>query len=257
MRALKRVDAWINRASLRAVDDIILIQQINEEPPQIAVTYGENPGWNGQRLLQRNRTTRRITITFQLRELYDLSRRARVIDAINGWAQDGILQVSYRSGQQIRVYCVNRPTMGAARDVLEEYTIGFEAAVSPFWEDAQPVSLSLSGTDESGTLFVPGTEPCRLTTEITPTGGTLTEFTITAGGSVFAFSGLDIAQDTPIKIAYTDDGYLTVSAANTSLLPCRSAASADDLLVSPGVQTISFEADVACDVTIYARGLWK
>lgn len=256
MRALKRLDAWLNGQSLRGLDAIVLVPQITEEPPQIEATYGENAGGHGQRLLQRRRTSRRITVTVQLRELYDLARRAAVLDALNAWAGDGLLLVSYRPGKQIPVRCVSRPAMGAARDVLSEYAFGFDAAAQPFWEDVIPEALTLTGSDASGTLIVPGTEPCRITATITPTGGDLTAFSISAGDCAFEFADLDIAQDTPVTIDYVDHDYLAVTAGGVSLLDKRTAASDDDLIVSPGRRTVAFEANTACAVTVYARGLW-
>lgn len=256
MRALKRLDAWLNGQSLRAVDGIILVPQITEDAPQIETTYGENPGGHGQRLLQRRRVSRRITITVQLRELYDLARRAETLDALNAWAQDGLLQVSYRPGKQIPVQCVSRPAMGAAREVTGEYTIGFDAAVQPFWEDIVPTSLTLTGAEASGTLIVPGTQPTRVTATVTPTGGALSEFSISAGACAFAFAGLDVAQGTPVTIEYIGHDILAVTAGGVSLLDKRAAASDDDLLVDPGRRPVAFEADTACTVTVYARGLW-
>lgn len=257
MREKKRLEAWLNGRSLRAVSGIVLVQQITEEGPQAEATYADNPAGHGQRLLSLQRKNRRVTVTVQLRELYDLARRAETLDALNAWAGEGWLEVSYRPFRRLRVACVSRPAMGAAREVTASYDFAFEAAACPFWEDTARNTLALTGASASGTLIVPGTEPSRLTARITPTGGTLTALSISAGDCAFAFSGINVPADTPVVIDYPDPMTLSVMAGNASLLPYRAAASSDDLVLAPGQRAVAFTADTACRAEFYARGLWR
>ena len=55
MRALKRLNAWINDAALRDVDSRLYITEITEPEADVTLDWAAAPGIPGQRLLRRTR----------------------------------------------------------------------------------------------------------------------------------------------------------------------------------------------------------
>lgn len=250
------LNAWLNNVSLQGLDGRILVQNIPDNAPQTELLYGDNPGRSGQRWLARRRVNRRVSVVFAIRELRDLAARAAILDRVNGWAQDGVLQISNRPGQQLRVLCAGRAAMMTPRDYREEFTIDFDAAASPFWEDRVAQMLRLTGTGGSGSILNRGTADALAAVTVTPTGGTLQTLTITLGAYHFALSGLNVAQGVPLRIGYDERGYLYIKTSAASLLACRSDQSTDDLMAAPGYNEVSFTASTACQVETEVRGTW-
>ena len=255
----RHLEAWINGASLRDVAGGILIKQIYDEPPRVDVAYAAIPGADGQRVLSNRRTNRRVTITAQVRELYDLAARARAIDAINAWAADGWLEINSRPDQRLRVVCVTRPAQGNLRDYTSEFAVAFEAAAGPYWQEKSYSIVTASGSSGSAQLSLNGSEPAFLEAEITPAAN-LATLDISAGGCAFHFTGMPVTSGTKITIGYDDQRRLFVraGATNTSILRYRTAASSDDIILAPGAKnTIAFSAGASCAWTFKARGLWR
>ena len=254
---MKPLNAWINNISLQGLDGRILIQGINDNAPQTEILYADNPGRPGQRLLTRRRVNRRISITFAIRELRDLAARAAIVDKVNGWAQDGVLQISNRPEQQLRVVCAGRASITSPRDYTEEFKIDYDAAASPYWEDRTPQALTITGSSGIGSLLNRGTADAMAAVTVTPTGGALGALTISVGACTFSFSGLSVANNTPLRIDYDERGILRVLAGNASRISCRTAISDDDLIAAPGINAVSFLADTACAVRVEVRGTWQ
>lgn len=256
MRELRRLDAWINNQSLRDVDRRILIQQIRQPKPQMSVTYGRLMGLDGQRIMDRRRLGLQIFVDFQVRELYDLTTRARIVDAANRWAQDGILQISARPEQRIAVRCVGRAGMERVRDYTDTYTLEFNAIASPYWESESATRLTVSGTSGSGTIINDGSMEAFPGVTVTPTGGALTTLTLTVGSSLFSFAGMNVPNGTALTIDRDETGLLRVRAGTASVMGYRTPESSDELMCAPGVNTAGFSANVACGVEFSVRGRW-
>ena len=252
---MRPVNAYLNGVSLRDLDPRILVRTVNEQAPQESTEYGDRPGEDGQVLISRRRETRRVSIVFAVRELRDLTARANVVDAANRWAQDGRLCVSYRPDKQLRVAVAARACMQDPRNYNEEYRIDLDAPW-PYWADISPRRATLSGATGSGSLTNLGSAPARVCVTVTPTGGALSTLTLTVGGSAFSLSGLGVAQNTALTIGYDARGILYIRAANADKLGCRSAASADDLIAAPGISSVGFTANTACNVVFEVRGCY-
>lgn len=249
-------NAWLDNQALRDVDPRILIQRIEDNVPQTDLQYGDNPGRSGQRLLMRRRVSRRISVAFAIRELRDLAARAALVDRVNGWARDGVLQISTRPTQQIRVVCAGRAAIANPWDYTEELKIDFDAVPSPYWEDRVPQLLTLNGSSGTGSILNRGTADALASVTVTPTGGALSTLGITLGGVGFTLSGLSVATNTPLRIGYDERGFLFIKTAAASLLSCRTAESSDDLTAAPGYNSVSFTANTACRVEMEVRGTW-
>lgn len=113
----------------------------------------------------------------------------------------------------------------------------------------------MSGTENEGDLLIQGTVPSPVSLTATA-GDTLTEFSVTAGGSTIVLTGLSIAQDGVLTFERDAVDNLMIRSGSTVLLNKRSAASADDLMAGPGPTAVSFTADASCEVVFSARGRW-
>jgi hypothetical protein len=252
---MRPVNASINGVSLRDLDGRILVRTVSEQTPQATLTYGDNPGRHGQRLLSRVRETRRVTVTFAVRELRDLSARAAVVDAVNAWAQDGYLETSYRPGKRLRVLVAARAAVQDPRNYNEEFSIQLDAP-DPFWEDRDAQPLALSGTSGSGKLHNLGSAPARPVITVIPTGSTLNTLTLTVNGESMRFTGLAVPATTALVMDYDAEGYLRIRAGSANKYGCRTADSADELTAAAGASAVSFTANVSCNVKLEVRAKW-
>lgn len=69
-------------------------------------------------------------------------------------------------------------------------------------------------------------------------------------------SGLNVPPGKTVLFHRDARDDLVVTVDGVRMLSHRTAASDDDLILSPGTSTISFSADVACDVAAYVVGRW-
>lgn len=253
----RHLRAWLDGAELEGIDSRINIRRIQEDAPQMSVQYAARAGGPGQYLLARTRLAKKITIEYAILEIYDLAARAAIVDAVNGWAAAGrMLQISHRPGKRLGVVMTQVSGIGDPRNVGDTYRVELSALASPYWEDEIPTRWSGTGTTGTGTLVLSGTAEGRAEATVTPTGGALTAVTLNVGGTSIELTGLDIAQDTPLRIAYDAEGILTMVAGGGSVLSARTAGSSDDLSAAPGRVPVGFTASTACTVTIEMRGRW-
>lgn len=250
------IEAAINGQPLRGVDPRILLRETADGGAQIEQTWADSPGRPGQRRALRKDRARRLTVTFAIRELYDLTLRAQVVDAVNAWARDGWLEYATRPDQRIHVYCAGLAAVGASRDYTEEFTVSFDAAPSPYWQSRQPGAYSYAGARGGGTVTNLGSAPTELRLTVTPTGGRLDTLTLTLGAQTMTFADLAVASGTALALGYDDDGYQYIRAGSASKLSCRAAASADDLILDPGGAAFGFTANVACNVSVEVIHKW-
>lgn len=255
MRALRRMNVWMNDAALRDVDSRIYIQRITEPEADATLEWGSCPGIAGQRLLRRTRQSKRVRIEFDIRELFDLRARAAIVNAVNAWAADGILKVSYRPEQQLCAVLTQAAALDDARDVTGRYAIEYTAGPSPYWEDETQTTLALAaGTTGSGTIIVPGHAKTPAEVTVTPSSATLNALSVTIAGQQMQFASLGVGAGVALQIGHDARGLLTIKAGNTGKLDKRSAASVDDFAIAPGSASVSFAADVACTVNVSVRG---
>lgn len=254
----RHMEAYLNGVALTDAAPLALIQQVREEPEEVALTTAENALGDGQLLLERRRTRLTVAIEFAMREAFDLSRRAREQQQAASWAQDGLLRLSNRPDQQLRVVCTRRPSLGEDRNYTQVLRAEFTAIAPPYWQDQAYTQVSGSGASGSLTLRPAGTVALvPLEAEITPTGGTLNSLTITCAGTSMAFTGLNVASGTVLIIGLDARFRLSVTAGGAGKLSCRTAQSSDRLLAVPMQNNaVTWTANTACDCTFKARGLY-
>ena len=256
---MRREDVYLNDLSLRQVDPRIINVVVVEPDAQEDIGYAAFPGRPGQRVIRRQRLSKKIQVQFGIRELYNLARRAEIIDAVNRWAADGALSTTTHPDRIAQVIVTKYAAAADVRDYNGAYSVEFEAAGIPYWQDATPARLDLTGASASGKLLIYGSAETALDADVTPTGDAMTSLTITAtsadgGASSMTFSGLSVAVGSTVSLSHDADGMLTLS---SGLLAARTAASDDDLLARPGEATIAVTANAAVSATIRARGRWR
>lgn len=254
----RRIDIWLNGVALRDVDPRILISELRDTVPRMETKFGDNPGRDGQRLMTYRRVNKVITIDVQLRELFRLDERQRILDEIGRWMTEGWLQSSTQPGKRIYVIPTAFPAMAEARKYTATYQLGFTAAASPFWEEERPRILTLdSGTSGAGTIVNPGSVEAYPEIIVTANSSTLTSINITVGATSFQLSGLSVAQGAHVSIDHDARGLLRIMTGGTSLMGKRSAASSDELICEPGQSAVGFTADKSVDVSVSVRGRYK
>lgn len=255
----RHINAVLDGVQLSEIGPI-LIQQVNEPPAEMEITYGARPGRSGQDVLTRRRRSLKVTIEATIKELYDLSTRNNILQAIAEWANGSILELSNHPGQRLNVVCRNYPALGNVREYTQTISIELEADENPYWEETVPAIVSGSGSSGTAQLYIPGTAP-EIPVEATFTpSGALTSLTVTAtcGGITrsIALSGMSVASGTAVNLKYAAWDRLEILAGSTSLLQYRSASSADDLLIPAGTATLTWSANVSGTMQFSARGRW-
>lgn len=257
MTMARRMKAWCNGISLTDAVPSAIIRGVQEDDPEIDLMTGERPGQPGQRVLYKKRTQLTVSITIVIRELFDLEKRAQALQAVCAWAQDGVLELSNRPDQHLECIVAQRPALGADRDYTQQLTVEFAAIACPYW--LSRVEDTTSGTGTSGTLSLTasGSVETPLMFDVTPSGGALESFSVTANGEAISLTGLNVAAGKKLKLYYDQNALQWITADGVSVLSSRSAASADDIWISPGAPvSIAFTASTASAVTVKTRGRW-
>ena len=117
--------------------------------------------------------------------------------------------------------------------------------------NAKSVNLSVSGNYETPLAF----------SVINTSGSTMNALTIRTKQERFTFSGLALASGETLTASYTEEDILLLRIEGTdgalrSAMGARTTDSDDDLLMDPGVNTVTIEAEKACTVKLMARGRW-
>lgn len=249
---ITRYKVWIDNIGLQDLDDAICITDIKEKTPKLNAVTAAKPLGGGSHLLRLRRESLSITVRFAIRA-YDIAVRKRIMSAVRAWAHEGYLSINDRPGQRLWVVCDKPPAVESALKWTAETEMTFTAFALPYWEEDTPSTCTYTGSKGNATLNSTGSLESALEATITPTAA-LHSFTISANGSVFSFAGLNIASGNAVIISHTPQGILRVKSGSASLLGKRTAASADEIIIKPGANTISFTSDASCTAVFSTRG---
>ena len=261
MRNVSVHNVWLNGIALSSVDASIIVRPAIEDVPNASLTYLSNAGRSGRRIAKDLRESKVIRVCFSIKGLYNLSERARIIDAVNAWAYaGGVLQISSRLGQQINVTCIKYAVTGETMLPSEAYELEFEANICPYWEASDVTRIVLTGTSESAVIAIPGNTMTVVEAIVTPTEGTLNNLNLSvqssSGISGIYLENLDISSGIVINVGYDTNRFFAISCNNISLLQYRLANSSDELFTSNGNATVNFVADTAVSIEFRVRGRW-
>ena len=244
---------------LDELDERIVISGINEGTAATTVSSVVTVNGDGKRVTQRRRESLDVTVKFLMNIRKDeMTERALLLEKINKWAANGgNLTVAHRPERRIVVFLNKAPGGGEMYNWTDEFELGFQAMSVPFWEDATPTSVT-SGVTTGGTLWldVPGNTKSVIDVNIQNMSGTTNRnIWVKVAGQEIRISGTQIAAGRTVQISHPNNGmesYLKITDGVRSLMAFRTGA--DDLIVSPGNNSITFGADRAVRVTASVRG---
>lgn len=249
----RRVEVWLDGVALSSVGPII-IKEIHEDAPTLSIQYDDRPTRVGQLVSIRKRQSLRVAVEMQIRELFDLPRRERVCEDITRWARGSVLELSNHAGRRLKVICTAEPTLGTVRDYTSNIRVEFETTAVPYWEDTVPNAVTLdAGASGEGTVLNLGSADAPVCLSVVPSA-TLTAFSVTVGNQTIALTGLSVSSSQTLTFTRDARDDLRIEANGVSLLSKRSAVSADDLFVAPGVTAIEYTANTSCTVTASVQG---
>ena len=127
----RHIEAWMDGVRLSDIGAIV-IDDVDEPGPEIEITYGPRNFRGGQTVQKRRRKSLRLTIHAKVHELFDLSKRNAIRQAIAEWCDGSILELSNHQDQQLHVICKGEPGLGAVRDFSALLDIELEANEIPY-----------------------------------------------------------------------------------------------------------------------------
>lgn len=266
----RRQDVSIGGNSLRAVDPRVIFRSVTEEDNDVDYEFASYAGRSGRILtaspLRRGKT---IKIAFAIRELYDLTARAEVLEKVNAWAADtGNLTMTSRPGRTLPVVCTKRAAGGNLRDYTAEYEIEYQSRSVPYWQSTEQTTHSYTGAGTTSILMsVGGTAPTpvNVTVSLASAIDKLT-VTVTSSGSNSITVTKSAASGDTISISHDANGFLRVayrasgSQDNTYIMDCVDPASSDDLTADPRATSVTLriraELDGATLGTSYSGSIY-
>lgn len=255
--------AALNGTQLDGLDPSIVIRGTDPGTTKKSTQYTARMGGSGQRPTGSHWDTLDIAVTYAIDlPKKQLAARRTVFDKVNKWAlSKGWLTLTEMDGKRVYVSDVTLPSSGDLFNWTDEFTLTFKAAGVPFWQDATATTASIALADSgSGSITVPGIVETVCDAEITNAGdSTIDTLSVTIGNSSFSFTSLGLAAGEKLSIGHwaeTGDLYIRkfTGSVYTSVMGKRTGASADDLYVQPGANTITITGgSVTATVSCYGR----
>lgn len=244
-------DCALNGILLSSLNERICVLDIREDAPKLRTTaLSLHP--EGQHLLRQVRESLTLHVDFALHE-EDPILRCKAMQTIHAWAvKGGMLTITSRAGQRLPVICADLPSL-SGEDWTEKCTLTFQSTRVPYWEDANATTAAGS---EVLTLNVPGTVesvPVDVLV-INNTDETINRLTVRAGSTQMVFEGL-VFEPGSMFLLIQSDGPLLAQIDGDSVLHCRTANSADQLLAPCGKNCTAYaSASAPLQASFTVRG---
>lgn len=254
---INRLNVWLNGVSLSSLCSDLAILDIRYDAPRIQNNTVKMAKGNGARLIDRYIEKSVVSVDFEL-HIYSPILRQEALDRIVGWAmQGGVLQTSDKSGKRLRCVCETPPVITSATQWTGRLTMAFASYSLPFWEECYPVTLTMSGTNTSGQLYVPGNAGDAHVYATINSPNTLTNVVLIAGDTEFQLLDFSVPAGNNIEVYYDYDMLLHIEANNASLRDKRTSVSSDKLLAACGkINTFCFRANASATCTFNVWGVW-
>ena len=244
---------------LDSLDNRIIIKSIDEAAGKESISAVSLGAGNGQRITAKRRDTLDVTVKFALKiKNDDMAARSTLLDTVNAWARPGgWLTVGHRSGKRLNVILAQAPGGGDICAWSNEFSMTFRAYAQPYWEDATATTVTLSQDDEgTGSITVPGSAETVAEVSIqNKSGSSISTVAVTVNGCGMAFSGLSMANNDVLVIDHLQTGRtyaLRAMVGISSVLANKTGA--DEFILKPGENDISYSAGGDVIVTVSARG---
>lgn len=241
---------------LAGLDEKIYVEDIREEPETAMETAPRIGG--GLFLTYLRRNSLKIVVKFMIKTRRR-DERIDIIQKVFAWATEGYLTVSYRPGKRIYTRCTELPKV-ETWDWTQRLEVAFTAFGDAYWEDENPVSVSVSAAISSeANLFVPGNVDTYLEADITnESSSTMTILIIGGPNDQMMFTGIDVPAGHVITMTYDSSHILIIKTGSTSLLPYRAAYSSDDIILTANsTNQINLLANAECSAVFTARGMYR
>lgn len=249
-----RYEAYMDGTALSSLDPSILVLDIQPVAPQINSTFASLANRPGSMVMRRKKASASVQITFEIHE-YNIAKRQSVCQRVAKWADGAILVTNDRPDQRLHCICEQYPVV-SAKGWTEPITMTFTGYLIPYWEEANPVTVSLTGTDEETTVYIPGNAGEALVSATVKANASVSSFTLTVGDTSITLSGLSMAANDTVTIAYDENLIQSIKKGNTSILDKRTGA--DDLLAKSGEMVdFSIIASASVTATFTVRGCWN
>lgn len=254
---ISRYEVALNDVLLSEVSENLLILDVHYTDPEITNSMVSLGNREGSFITRRRKERASVTIDFEIHE-YDIAERQRVYQDIVSWAiGGGILTINDRPDMRLRCICENLPAISSVKNWTDSLSITFSAYAYPYWEDVEPVLVTLNGANARGSIHVSGNVgEAFVTAEITANEA-ISHLTVSVGNTSIQLTGISIPKNGVVKISYDDDAILSIKYGSTSLLSKRTPASSDDLMAKCGAtNSVSVVASNVVTARISVRGCW-
>ena len=260
-----RVSVELNGIDLASIDSLIVLQSVDEQSPSWNISTGSRAGNSGLHINGIEKKSRDIVVSFGIDEQRDLIRRSTILQNVAAWAaKGGVMTVNYRDRQKLRVICTQLPEVKSIRKWTDTYSITFSAYAVPYWQSMDPESKAISaGTSGSATLAVKESAGGKLCFEATnSSGSTVNAVSVGANGKTITFASLGLANGETLIGDYDENDIQRLRIKNTSnvyrsVLDKRTTASADDVILKQGANTVSVTSGSALSWNVYTYGRWE
>lgn len=254
----RHIEAWMD--GIRLADlGAVFVKGVDEPAPEMDIEYVNRAIRGGRGIQKRKRRALQVTIHAAIHELFDLRKRAEIRDAVAQWAGGSILELSNHPDRRLHVICLAEPGLADVRDFNSTLDMTFEADVIPYWEEKIATTASGTGTSGTASMLIHGTAK-EVPVDVTVAAGSaITSLTVTVScGGVSKSITLSSLSSLEGAITFSRDNQdrLQIMSGTTSLLPHRTAASADDLIIPAGKATVSWSVSASRSVSFSARGRW-
>lgn len=252
---------YMDGVGLHEVSPDVVIQSIDENAPVMQHTTLNKGTHIGQWVTAEARSYLEVDVTFALRNVRDVPRRAQVLGRINDWAAGGgILSVNYRPGRRLRVVCETLPAAGDVRGWTNEYTLALRAYDVPYWEDDTEAVYTATASAKTDVLVRRGTARTPISFAARNAGTAAVQtLSVALGDQKIAFSGLGLAVGETLALNCGEDGFQRIRILGTDggtrdAYACRTSESSDELLLTAPHETITLRAPQTMAWEIRHRG---
>ena len=248
---------YMDGRGLQDLDPSITVYQILYQSPERADKAMLRAGGDGVLMTRRSFGSLTVAIRLFIREA-DAARLAACADRILRWARGGWFTAYDRPNRRVRLAFDSFAHLPVPQDgTAMELKL---SAPFPYWQDAVPQRLQLSGTDESDEVFAPGYAADALVSARIAANAAVTQMTLSAGSSRIALTGLSLAAGQTVSLGWTDDRHIFFIRNETTgagLLSRRTADSSDELRLPAGrTGGIALWANGRVSADFEVRGLY-
>ena len=251
------MNATLNQVQLTSLDPAIVLLDVEELPPEMAVSTLPRGQGDGAVVTKSQRTALRVRLKMEIHQP-DMARRKAACAKVAAWAGGGgSLTVSDRPGQCLDVRCEELPVLTSALNWTQPVTVTLCARDFPYWRASRAATANSAASATHAITLHPAGSAAEVTLEVqirNASAQTVNALTVTTPCSTFALEALALAPGELLEIR-EEAGAVVIAAGGLSKLWCRAPQSSDRLLVKSGAENaISVTADAAVEVSVSARG---